>query len=160
MELGPGMRVQRAVEGLVLLAAILTLELRLAYIVFGLLAAQVVWPTAAPIAWLVRLFRPPPARHRIGDLYFDLGASRGSCLVSLLVHAAAFLLIAYGPSWLGWWLLAAPTASLLLSATVGFCAGCGIFVGSCDALRRLGLLRRREHARQSFALDDGATDRQ
>jgi len=160
LELGPGMRVQRAAEGLVLLLAILSLDLRLAYVTFALLAAQVVWPKAAPLAWLVLALRRPPERHRIGDLYFDLGASRGSCLVSVLMHAVAFVLIGYGPAWLGWLFLAAPTASLLLSATVGFCAGCGVYVGLCDGLRRLGLLRRHEHARQSFALDDAAPDRQ
>jgi hypothetical protein len=43
---------------------------------------------------------------------------------------------------LGRVLIAAPAASCILSATVGFCAGCGYYVLGRDVLVRARLLRR------------------
>jgi hypothetical protein len=42
---------------------------------------------------------------------------------------------------LGRVLIGAPAASCILSATVGFCAGCGYYVLGRDALVRAGLVR-------------------
>lgn len=154
LERGVGMRVQRLVEGSLILVAILLAEPAPAYVAFALLAAQVVTPVASPVAlaWqlverrLWRALRPA----RLGDLYYDLSATRGAAAISCTVMVAAYLLVEVaGLPTVGWILLAAPGASCILSATVGFCAGCGYFVLGRDLLVKAGVVR---------GTPEGATD--
>lgn len=137
------MRAQRLTEGVLLLAAILLDDPRPAMVAFGLLALQaVVTPLASPVALLWQLGErrlPPP---RLADVYYDLAGSRGAAAVSCLVIVAAYLLVQVaGLPTLGRVLLAAPCASCILSATVGFCAGCGYYVLGRHLLVQAGLLR-------------------
>lgn len=142
LERGYGMRAQRLTEGVLILVAILLDDLRPAYVAFGLLAAQgVLTPLASPIALLWQLVerKLPPAR--LGDVYYDLSGSRGAALISSLVMAGAFALIHLaGVPIAGRILLAAPCASCILSATVGFCAGCGYYVLGRDLLVKAGVV--------------------
>lgn len=151
LERGYGMRAQRLAEGLLILATFLIDDLRPAGLAFGMLVVQaVVTPFASPVALLWQLVerRLPPAR--LGDVYYDLSGSRGAAAISSGVMLAAFLLIGVaGPPTLGRILLAAPCASCILSATVGFCAGCGYYVLGRDLLVRTGLVR---------GIPEGATD--
>lgn len=142
LERGYAMRAQRMTEGLLLASSFLLDDLRPAYVAAAMLALQVLMPLAAPVAlvWLLFDRRLPP--DRLGNLYFDGNASRGAAAVSCLVLAAAFALIHWtGLPGLGRVLIAAPAASCILSATVGFCAGCGYYVIGRDLLVRAGLLR-------------------
>jgi hypothetical protein len=150
LERGRGMRAQRLTEGGLLLAAFLVGDLRLAYAAFGLLALQVVSPYASPVAlsWQLAARRLPPAHF--GDMYYDVSGTRGAAAISCLVMGTAFGLIHLpGLATLGWILLAAPCASCILSATVGFCAGCGYYVLGRDLLTRAGVVR---------GTPEGATD--
>jgi hypothetical protein len=129
------MRVQRAAEGLLLVASFVAGDLRPAYVAFGLLAVQaVVSPVASPFALvyaaLDRRIRPA----RLGDVYYDATGSRGAAAISCFVMAVAFLLIHLHVPLVGQLLLGAPCASCLLAATVGFCAGCGYFVLGRDLI--------------------------
>jgi hypothetical protein len=143
LERGYGMRAQRMTEGLLLTASLLFDDLRLAYVAFGLLALQAVAsPLASPVAllWSSIDRRLPP--DRLGNLYYDLAGSRGGAAASCLGLALAFALIHWG-HWplLGRVLIGPPAASCILSATVGFCAGCGQYALGRDALVRAGLVR-------------------
>lgn len=82
----------------------------------------------------------PP--DRFGNLYFDLAGARGAAAISCLVLTAALSLVHWAqlPT-LGRVLIGAPAASCILSATVGFCAGCGYYVLGRDMLVRSGLVR-------------------
>ncbi len=145
------MRAQRMVEGLLLAASFVLGDLRPAYVAFVLLALQaVVTPLASPVAlgWALVERRVPAAR--LGNLYFDLAGSRGAAAISCVVLLAGFALVHLaGLPTLGWALVGAPCASCILSATVGFCAGCGFYVLGRDLLVRAGLVR---------GVPDGACD--
>lgn len=143
LERGYGMRAQRMTEGLLLTASLLFDDLRLAYVAFGLLALQAAAsPLASPVAllWIAIDRRVPP--DRLGNLYYDLAGSRGGAAASCLGLSLAFSLIhwAHLPL-LGRVLIGLPAASCILSATVGFCAGCGQYALGRDALVRAGLVR-------------------
>lgn len=143
LERGSGMRAQRLVEGLLLAASFVFDDLRPAYVAFGLLLLQaIVSPVVSPIALLwISIDRRVPA-DRFGNLYFDLAGARGAAAISCLVLTAALCLIHWAqlPT-LGRVLIGAPAASCILSATVGFCAGCGYYVLGRDMLVRSGLVR-------------------
>ncbi len=137
------MRAQRMTEGLLLAASLMFDDLRLAHLAFVLLALQaVVSPLVSPVAllWLSIDRRLPP--DRLGNLYFDMAGSRGAAGISSVILAAAFALIHWANMpILGRVLIGAPAASCILSAAVGFCAGCGYYVLGRDALVRAGLVR-------------------
>jgi hypothetical protein len=142
LERGYGMRAQRMVEGLLLSATFVFNDLRPAYLAFGMLALQVLSPLASPIALIWTAFdrRIPP--NRLGNLYYDGGGTRGAASITFVVLTTALVLIRWSfVPLLGRVLLAAPAASCILSATVGFCAGCGYYVLGRDLLVRAGLLR-------------------
>ena len=92
LERGYGMRAQRVAEGLLLAATFLFDDLRPGYVAFAMLATQVIWPLACPVALLWALFdrRIPP--DRLGNLYFDRSGVRGASFISCLALAAAFAL--------------------------------------------------------------------
>jgi hypothetical protein len=129
-------------EGLLLAASLLFDDLRLAYLAFAFLALQAVAsPLASPIAllWSSIDRRLPP--DRLGNLYYDMAGSRGGAAVSCLGLALAFALIHWADMpLLGRVLIGPPAASCILSATVGFCAGCGHYALGRDALVRAGLV--------------------
>lgn len=134
---GYGMRVERGVEGLLLLAAFVAGDLRPAYVAFGLLALQaVVSPALSPFALLYAALDRRDRPARLGDVYYDATGSRGAAAISCAVLGVAFLLIHLGVPYAGQVLLGAPCASCLLAATVGFCAGCGYFVLGRDFIIR------------------------
>ena len=142
LERGYAMRAQRVVQGLLLSASFVFEDLRPAYAAFGLIALEVISPLASPITllWLAFDRRVPP--NRLGNLYFDRAGARGAAVVSCIVLATAFALVRWsGLPALGRILIGAPAASCLLSATVGFCAGCGHYVLGRDLLVRAGVLR-------------------
>jgi hypothetical protein len=142
LEQGYGMRVQRVTEGLLLSSSFVFDDLRFAYVAFGMLVLEVVSPFFVPVAlvWLVFDRRVPP--NRLGNLYYDLAGARGAAAISCVVLATAFSLIRWtGFATIGRLLIGAPAASCLLSASVGFCAGCGHYVVARDLLVRAGLLR-------------------
>jgi len=142
LERGYGMRAQRMTEGLLLAGSFVFDDLRPAYLAFAFLAMQVVSPFASPVAllWIAFDRRVPP--DRLGNLYYDAAGTRGAAAISCMVLLTAFALIfwAHLPT-IGRVLIAAPCASCVLSATVGFCAGCGYYVLGRDLLVRAGLLR-------------------
>jgi len=137
LEHGYGMRVERGVEGLLILASFVAGDLRPAYVAFGLLAVQaVVSPVLSPFALLYAAVDRRPRPARLGDVYYDATGSRGAAAMSCMVMAVAFTLIHFGVPYAGQLLLGAPCASCLLAATVGFCAGCGYFVLGRDFIIR------------------------
>jgi hypothetical protein len=142
LQYGPGMRVQRVVEAAFLIAAFFTGDVRFAYVTLGLSALETISPRLAPIALVVAAFVPARAQHRLGDLYFDLAGSRGACAISVVVQVFALALVRAGHPALGFFFLAAPTASFLLAPTVGFCCGCAFYVMGRDLLARLGAVKR------------------
>lgn len=131
-------------EGLLLAGSFVFDDLRPAYVAFAMLALQVLSPFAVPIAlmWVAVDRRVPP--NRLGNLYYDCAGSRGAAAISCIVLTTAFALMHWTafPA-LGRVLIAAPAASCILSATVGFCAGCGYYVVGRDLLVRAGILRGR-----------------
>jgi len=142
LERGYAMRAERIVEGLLLTGSFVFDDLRLAYVAFAMLALQVLSPFAAPVAlaWATFDRRVPPDRLR--NLYYDSAGSRGAAVISCLVLMTAFALIhGAGLPALGRVLIGCPAASCILSATVGFCAGCGHYVVARDLLVRAGILR-------------------
>lgn len=135
LERGFGMRIERGIEGLLILAALTLGDLRPAYVAFALLAVQaLISPFASPFAVLYALVDRRERAGRLGDLYFDSAGTRGAAAISCVVMGAAFLLIRYDVPIVGPLLLGAPCASCLLAATVGFCAGCGYFVLGRDLI--------------------------
>jgi hypothetical protein len=142
LERGYGMRAQRLSEGLLLITSFMSDDLRPAYLAFGMLTLQVLSPVLGPIAlaWAAIDRRVPP--DRLGNLYYDVAGVRGAAAISCVVLGVAFSLIhlAALPR-LGRFLLSMPAASCVLSATVGFCAGCGYYVLGRDLLARAGLVR-------------------
>jgi hypothetical protein len=142
LQYGPGMRVQRIVEGAFLVAAIFSGELRLAWVTLALTALQALSPRLAIVALVAGRWSRPRATHELGDLYFDLAGSRGACIASVIVQAGGLWLAHLGhPGW-GMLVLAIPTASFLLASTVGFCCGCAAYVLGRSLLAKLGLAQR------------------
>jgi len=153
LQYGPGMRVQRLTEAAFLVAALFTQDARFAWVTFALTVLQVVSPRWVPVArlvaWLVR-FR---GEHRIGDLYFDLGGSRGACAISVFAQAAGLAFVAADHPMVGFMILAVPAASFMIAPTLGFCAGCWFYVLGRDWLARHGLLKRGFHDLHDIAFD-------
>jgi hypothetical protein len=147
LERGFGMRAQRMIEGSLFAATFVSGDPRPAYLAFAMIALQVFFPFAAPIAvlWSTIDRRVPP--DRLGNLYYDKNGNRGAALLSSLALTVAFVLIHWSsvPN-LGRFLIAVPAASCILCATVGFCAGCGTYVAGRELLVRAGLVRRIEGA--------------
>jgi hypothetical protein len=142
LERGYAMRVQRIVQGLLLAGSFVFDDLRPAYAAFALLVLEVLSPLCSPVTllWLAFDRRVPP--DRLGNLYYDAAGARGAAAISCVVLATAFALVRWSAvPVLGRVLIGAPAASCFLSATVGFCAGCGHYVVARDMLVRAGLLR-------------------
>jgi hypothetical protein len=148
LERGFGMRAQRFVEGALIAAAILVQDPRPAYVVLVLLAMQVVTPLASPVALVWQLFSRRLRPGRLGDVYFDLSANRVAAVMSSAEMIVAFLVL--HASRLGWLLFVVPCASCILSATVGFCAGCSYYVFTRDLLVKRRFIRG--------AIPEGASD--
>jgi hypothetical protein len=142
LQYGPGMRVQRLTEAGFMVAAIFMQDVRLAYVTFALTFLQVLSPRWVPVALAVARVVRFRGEHRIGDLYFDLGGTRGACALSVLVQAAGLSLVLAGWPTTGFIVLAVPTASFLIAPTLGFCAGCWFYVLGRDWLARHGWLKR------------------
>ena len=153
LQFGPGMRAQRLTEAAFLIAAIFTQDVRFAYVTFILTLLQVLSPRWAPVAQVVARFTHFGGRHRIGDMYFDLGGSRGACALSVVVQAACLSLIASGFPVAGFMLLTVPTASFLIAPTLGFCAGCWFYVLGRDWLGRRGWLKGGFDDHRDIAID-------
>jgi hypothetical protein len=161
LQFGPGMRVQRLTEAAFLLAALFTQDVRLAYVTLVLTLLQALSPRWAPVAVLVARVAPFKGRHRIGDLYFDLGGSRGACIISVVVQSVALGLVMAGHSTAGFIVLTMPTASFLMAPTLGFCAGCWFYVLWRDWLARRGWLKGGFDAHDDIAVDgEGAAHQQ
>lgn len=141
LERGYAMRAQRIVEGVLLASSFVFDDLRFAYVAFGLLALEVISPLTSPVTLLWLAFDRRVPENRLGNLYYDSAGSRGAATISCIVLATAFALVRWSavPT-LGRILIGAPAASCFLSATVGFCAGCGHYVLARDLLVRAGLL--------------------
>lgn len=142
LQFGPGMRVQRLTEAGFMVAAIFTQDVRFAYVTFALTFLQMLSPRWVPVARLVARLVRFRGEHRIGDLYFDLGGTRGACALSVVVQAAGLGLVWAGWPTAGFVVLAVPTASFLIAPTLGFCAGCWFYVLGRDWLVRRGWLKR------------------
>jgi hypothetical protein len=153
LEFGPGMRVQRLTEGAFLIAAIFTQEVGFAYVTFFLTLLQVASPRWAPVALVVARFARFRGEHRIGDMYFDLGGSRGACALSFVVQAVCLSLIHAGFPIAGFVLLTMPTASFLIAPTLGFCAGCWFYVLGRDWCGRRGWLKGSFDDHHDIAID-------
>jgi len=159
LETGPGMRVQRIVEAGFLLAAFLTGDVRWAYVTFASTVAQAVSPWLVPIALAVAAVRRGPVRPRVSDIYYDMAGSRGACAISVVVQAAGLALIHIGPAPVGWLVLAIPAGSFILSPTVGFCAGCTLYVWLRELFTRLGWKKGAVNGIRDVDVDEIAADR-
>ncbi len=142
LQFGPGMRVQRLTEAAFMVAALFTQDVRFAYVTFAFSVLQAISPRWAPVARAVARLVHFRGEHRIGDLYFDLGGSRGACAISVFVQAAGIALVGAGHPTAGFIVLTIPTASFLMAPTMGFCAGCWFYVLGRDWLARHGRLKR------------------
>jgi hypothetical protein len=145
LQYGPGMRVQRIVEATLLIGTFFTGDLRLAWAAVVLTALQALSPRLVPVALVVSAFVRAPTDHHIGDLYFDLSGTRGACAIAIFVQVGAISLVKSGHDVIGYAILAFPTASVLLAPTVGFCCGCGVYVGLRELLVRAGVVKRYAH---------------
>jgi len=135
---GPGMRWQRISEAVFIVAALLTEDVRWAYVPLASVALQVISMRLSPVAFLVATFYRRPPRARVEGVYFDGQGNRGGCVISVIVHLAGIYLVESGPAWLGWLFLAMPAGSFLLAPTVGFCLGCTVYVSLRLLAYRLG----------------------
>jgi hypothetical protein len=153
LQFGPGMRVQRLVEAAFLVAAIFARDARFAWVTFALTLLQVLSPRWAPVALVVARLVRFRGVHHIGDLYFDLGGSRGACSISVVVQGVALGLVAGGWPTAGFVLLAVPAASFLIAPTLGFCAGCWFYVLGRDWLARHAWLKRGSDGYRDIAVD-------
>jgi hypothetical protein len=142
LQYGPGMRVQRVVEAAFLVVALFARDIRFAYVTVGLAAPQILSGRFAFVALAVAALRKPAPGRRLGDLYFDLRGSQGACAAAVVVMSAAIALVRGGHEALGFGLLTLPTASFLLSPTMGFCTGCAVYVAVRALLARIGLAKR------------------
>lgn len=142
LQFGLGMRVQRLAEAAFMVTAIFAQDVRFAYVTFCLTVLQALSPRWVPIAQAVARRVRTREEHRIGDLYFDLGGTRGACAVSTVVQAAGIGLVWAGYATAGFMVLTIPTASFLMAPTLGFCCGCWFYVLGRDWLVRRGWLER------------------
>jgi hypothetical protein len=154
LQFGPGMRVQRLVEAGFIIAALFTQDVRFAYVTFALTVLQVLSPRWALVARVVARLAPFRGEHRIGDLYFDLGGTRGACALSATVESVAFALVWNGYPTAGFILLTLPAASSVMAPTLGFCAGCWFYVLGRDLLARHGRLKRGFDECSDITFDD------
>jgi hypothetical protein len=153
LQYGPGMRVQRLVEAGLLIAAFFSGDVRFVYVTLGLALLQTVSARLVPIALVVAAFRAAPREHRLSDLYFDLGGTRGACAVSACALVAGIWLVRAGHGIAGWLVLALPTASYVLTPTVGFCCGCAVYVAMREVLAKLGVAKRYANGACDIAID-------
>jgi hypothetical protein len=142
LQFGPGMRIQRLTEAAFMVAALFTQDVRFAYVTFAFTVAQAISPRWVPVARAVARLVHFRGEHRIGDLYFDLGGTRGACAVSVFVQAAGIGFVWAGHPTVGFIILTIPTASFLMAPSLGFCAGCWLYVLGRDWLARRGWLKR------------------
>ena len=142
LRFGPGMRAQRLTEAAFMVGAIFTQDVRFAYVTFAFTVLQALSPRWALVARVVARFVRFRDEHRIGDLYFDLGGTRGACALSVFVQATGIGLVQAAHPTAGFIILTIPTASFLMAPTLGFCAGCWCYVLGRDWLARHGWLRR------------------
>jgi hypothetical protein len=159
LQYGPGMRVQRAVEAGFLVAAFFASEPRLAWVTFAMSVLQTLSPRAAPVALAIAVFAPVRTRHAASDLYFDLSGSRGACAASALAQAVGLGLLHAGQPTAGWLVLTMPTASFILSPTIGFCAGCAMYVGLREILVRARAVERCPDGRCDVEVHDATAAR-
>ncbi len=155
LECGSAMRAHRIVEGLLLASSFVFLDLRPVYVVVGLSALQVISPVASPIVllWLALDRRVPT--ERFGNIYFDRDGFRGAAALACMTLTIALALIRWSSvPLLGRLLIALPTASTLLAATVNFCAGCSHYALGRDLLARMGLVRRTPQGACDVDFDD------
>jgi hypothetical protein len=162
LRFGPGMRVQRLTEAAFLLVALFTKDVRFAYVTFVFTVLQALSPHWVPVARAVARLVRFRGQHRIGDLYFDLGGSRGACAISVVVQAVGIALVWAGHPMLGFIVLAVPTASFLMAPTLGFCAGCWFYVLGRDWLVRHRVIKRGCDDYDDIAIDgeDGTDQRE
>jgi hypothetical protein len=142
LERGRGMRIERGLEAALLVSSFFFQTLVPVYAVLVLFVLQVAWPVLAPFALIWSMFERRPPADRLGNLYFDLSASRGACVVSSIVTITGLLAVRAGHPLIGYLLFAGPCASCVLAATVGFCAGCGWYVIGRDIFARRGWICR------------------
>jgi hypothetical protein len=160
LQYGPGMRVQRGVEAALLLTAFWSGDPRWALGTVVLTALQVVSPRLVPVALVVAGLSPPPRAARLSDVFFDYAGSRGACALSVVMQAVG-LWLAMGPSRVaGFAVLSIPLASFLLSATVGFCAGCACYVAAREIGARIGLLQYRVEGASDVDIIEETPDHQ
>jgi hypothetical protein len=139
---GPGMRWQRLTEGVLLVTALLTQDVRWAFPALVSVLLQIVSVRLALVTLLVALVYRPPPEKRVDGFYFDATANRGGAVISATIQSLAIYLVLAGFPIPGWLLLALPAGSFLLSPTVGFCAGCILFVQVRLLAARLGWVSR------------------
>ena len=159
LQYGPGMRVQRLVEASFIVAAFVAHDVRLVWVTVVLAALQAISGRLVPIAALVTWLAPAPRAHALSDLYFDLDGSRGACALSTVAMLVGIGLVRAGHDIVGFLLLAMPAASFLLAPTVGFCAGCAVYVGIREALVRVGLIRRYTDGARDVAIGAASAPR-
>lgn len=156
LERGYAMRAQRMVQGLLLASSFVFDDLGPAYVAFGLLALEVLSPLASPVTLLWLAFERRLPENRLGNVYYDAAGARGSAAISCVVLATAFAIIRWTSlPGVGRILIGAPAASCFLSATVGFCAGCGYYAVGRDLLVRAGLLSGTPEGACDVELDGG-----
>ena len=156
LERGYSMRAQRIVQGLLLASSFVFDDLRPAYVAFGLIALEMISPLASPITLLWLAFDRRVPENRLGNLYYDTSGARGAAAISCVVLATAFALIRWSAlPMVGRILIGAPAASCFLSATVGFCAGCGHYVLARDLLVRAGVLSGTPEGACDVEIDGG-----
>ena len=153
LQFGPGMRLQRLTEAAFMVAALFTQDVRFACVTFAFSLLQAISPRWAPVARVVARLVHFRGEHRIGDLYFDLGGTRGACAISVFVQAAGIGWVWAGHPTLGFIILTIPTASFLMAPTLGFCAGCWFYVLGRDWLARRGWVRRQLDDSTDIAVD-------
>jgi hypothetical protein len=136
LQYGPGLRAQRCVEAALLLAALSTRDVRFAYAAVALTLLQAISGRFALVALVVAAFTPARAPHRMSDLYCDVEGSRGACVVASTVQVSGLALVHFGHPTPGFLLLTMPTASMLMSPTLGFCAGSWFYVLGRDLFAR------------------------
>ncbi|MEO8656101.1 MAG: DUF4395 family protein, partial [Ramlibacter sp.] len=158
-QFGPGMRVQRLTEAAFLLMALFTQDVRFAFVTFVLTVLQAISPRWALVARVVARVVHFNGQHRVGDLYFDLGGSRGACAISVVAQGAALALVMAGYRTAGFIILTLPTASFLMAPTLGFCAGCWFYVLGRDWLARHGWLRRTFDEHRDIAVEGDESSR-
>jgi hypothetical protein len=138
---GPGMRWQRITEAALIVTALLTQDVRFAYVSLASIVLQVVSMRLALVALLVATVHRKVPTPKVEGVYFDGVGNRGGAVLSVMVHVAGIYLVQQGFS-VGWLLLALPAGSFLLAPTVGFCLGCTLYVSLRLLAHQLGWVPR------------------